>query len=198
MRHFKNRALIIQRKHIQHRALRGINSIMVKDTKSNKLSNKTGRPSKIYQEKPERWHGQFTVTKTSSKVISVTDGNNVKEFNITSILPTISQTNERGLNHNMETITTSVDNIHYSYETYVTKIVIKYDPRLYHNQQRKVSLSLEISGLRDRKAFAFISIWSTSRYNGNVLGSSTIMEIENPGTDHQRYEANFCCTGTQR
>lgn len=66
---------------------------------------KPGDQVRVYQEIPKRWDGPFTVTKISDKIVSVTDGNVVKEFNITSMLPIPPSTTDQDLIHDVETIT---------------------------------------------------------------------------------------------
>jgi len=154
---------------------------------------KPGDQVRVYRELSKRWDGPFTVTKVSNKIISVTDGNTVKEFNITSILPIPPSTNDQDLLHDMNTLATAGNLINYTYDIHATEILLKSDPR-YHNQKSQDAISTEISGLLQRKAFAFVQE-SDIPENANVLGGRMIMAIKNPDTELERYKARFVVQG---
>lgn len=66
------------------------------------LKSKPARPKhlinpehqvRVFRENAGNWKGHFTVTKTLSRTISITDVNSTREFNITSVLPIAPYTN---------------------------------------------------------------------------------------------------------
>ena len=48
---------------------------------------KPGDYVRVYRESSKKWEGPFKVKRVSSKLVSVTDGNKVKTFSITAVLP---------------------------------------------------------------------------------------------------------------
>lgn len=46
---------------------------------------------RVYRERKARWKGKFTFTKISKKIKPVTNGTEVQQFNISSLLPMASK-----------------------------------------------------------------------------------------------------------
>ena len=159
---------------------------------------KPGDEVRVYREISKKWEGPFTVTKTSPKLISVTDGIKVKQFNITTVLPIAAETNDADHKHDMETLqgkepstnlvtTTAYDNI------YLTEVLLKSDPR-YTSSKSQEAIKPEIEGLLERKAFAFVDIKDIP-VGANILGGRIILAIKNPGTLTERHKARFVVQG---
>ena len=152
---------------------------------------KPGDHVRVYRETSKRWEGPFTVTKTTPKIISVTDGTKVRQFNISSVLPVAPETNDADLKYDMQMI--GKDEAAYVYPIYVTEVLKKSDAR-YKNKKSEDAIQLEITGLLNRKAFAFVHEKDVPP-NANILGGRIILAIKNPNTPTERYKARFIVQG---
>ena len=152
---------------------------------------KPGDQVRVYREQTRKWEGPFTVHRTTPKIISVTDGRKVKQFNISSVLPIAPQSNDADLKHDMEMIDKQeAANV---YPTYVTEVIKKSDTR-YKSKESKDAIQLEITRLLNRKAFAFVNEKEIPP-ESNILGGRIILAIKNPNTPTERYKARFIVQG---
>lgn len=58
----------------------------------------------VYKENIRSWKGRYEVSRVSRKIIHVTDGINVKPFNISSILPMSPNANDIDFKRDMDNI----------------------------------------------------------------------------------------------
>ena len=153
---------------------------------------KPGDDVRVYRERSKRWNGPFKVTKVSDKIISVTDGEKVKQFNITSVLPMKPRANDTDLTRDMSGIERYYL-ITQDESQYPSEILNKSDPR-YTCPSSLNAIKQEIEGLLARNAFEFTKLDKIPK-NANILGGRFILAIKQPGTTNERYKARFVVQG---
>lgn len=154
---------------------------------------KPGDQVRVYREKP--WDGPYKVTKVAHKIISVTDGTKVKQFNISSVLPITPDTNDNDLNQDITTITKLkvASNIADPEPKYLTEVVLKSYLR-YTSTPAKDAINAEVQGLLQRNSFAFVKQDKLPQ-DANILGGRFILAIKQPGTQNERYKERFVVQG---
>lgn len=146
---------------------------------------------RVFRERSGRWEGPFTVTKVSKKIISVTDGIKVREFNITAILPIAPRTGDQDLKHDMTTLQAFVRENGES--LYPVEVLKKSDPRT-RSDKCKNAINTEIEGLLSRGAFKYVRREDIP-HDANILGGRFVLSIKQPNTEEELYKARFIVQG---
>lgn len=142
---------------------------------------------RVFREKSGRWEGPFTVTKTSKKIITVTDGTKLKPFNISAVLPVAPKTNGSDLRHDMNSLQSSVrENPDIFYPIEIMKAS---DPRT-KSKECQDAIENEISGLLYRGAFKYMDRKALPR-DANILGGRFVLSLKQLHTYEERYKARF-------
>lgn len=130
-----------------------------------------GQSVRVYRKSIRAWDGPFIVTKIDRKIVTVTDGNNTKTFNICQVLPTVPSVKD----HHMKGDLTKKD-------------------LRYHKAERKKEIRDEILGLERRGVFRLVNK-NEIQLNAIILDMKVILTIKNIGTQHERYKAHIVVLG---
>lgn len=130
---------------------------------------KPGNNARVYREHSNQWNCAYEVTKVSYKIISVTDGKKVKQFNITSVLPMHAKITRLDLQQDMEKLDSYYLASSLEHQ-YTTEIITQSDPRL-NSKANKEAVRDGINGLLEKAPFKFVKHRKIPT-NSNVLGGN--------------------------
>lgn len=146
---------------------------------------KPGQSVRVYREASKAWDGPFSVTKVEGKLITVTDGQKVKTFNVCQVLPNQTEPNDPHTQRELQRI---FDNA-----IFMTEVIEKSDPR-YKSEACREAIVSEIQGLERRNVFKPVHATQIPA-GSNVLGCRFLVVIKNKGTTTERYKARLVVLG---
>lgn len=151
-----------------------------------------GDKGKVYLENAKEWNGPYEVTKVSNRIISVTDGIKLKQFNITSVLRIPAKINNPDTKHDMNKIETQVTN--WAPESqFPSEILINSDSR-YKLEKSNNAIKEKLQGLLQRGVFALVNKNKTET-DANIFGRRFILAIKELGSKHESYKERFSVQG---
>lgn len=164
---------------VERRIFRALKS---KITPASKYTFRPGSSVRVYREEAKRWIGPVEVFLVEGKMIRVTDGAKVKQFNVVQVMPL--QTGDSDMDKDIERIFRQIDDMeakakNFDLSVYLTEVLKPGDPRIQCNKSKE-SVKTELDGLYSQGVFEEVKEKDIP-HDAVILPSKMVYAIKNIG-----------------